>query len=185
MAMKSLRSLKSMLPAIQRGFGMKDTDRVAARAAEVRAMFKDAIFHSYHGAAPTVLAHVNAVYILTEKEQGENITKLVVYMDDANFRSDLLARQYFILLWLKERYGQVVDEFKAYSSRASMRRRHAYDVSDETSVDAALEDKGVTLRPLTDDDERELASWGLKIEDVSLRSAFLKAARSGVARWDL
>lgn len=152
--------------------------RIARRAAEVHAMFKDALEHVYKEAAPYVLDHVNAVYIKNEKRPGaqteeDSYKALYVYMDDGNFRSDVHSQQHFILLWLKEKYGEDIEVFKAYPSRMGMKERHPYA---QASAEARERQRRARSIPLSDDEMAEVEAQGELIEDPRLKEAFIKAS---------
>lgn len=152
-----------------------DEARIARRAAEVQTMFKAALEHIYKDKARFVLDHVNAVYIKRE-ERGESTFKaLYVYMDDGNFRSDVHSQQHFIMLFLRERYGEDIELFKTYPSRMGMKNRHPYAPSAEEL--AQME----RVRPSIPLDERERAAldeMASVIEDPRLRRRFTAAARA-------
>lgn len=142
-----------------------DQARIARRAAKVQAMWKDAIEHVYKDVAPYVLEHVNAVYV--KEENGTR--SLMVYMDDGDFRSDVHCRQHLILLYLKQRYGEEIREFKTFPARFDMRKRHPYKVEE-----APLREK-VKSVPLTDKEKAQVAQACAPIDNLALRRALEKA----------
>lgn len=174
-----MRKLGSEVSLLSMRLGNADPNaRVARRAAEVQAMFKEAIEHIYKENAGYVLDHVNAVYIKREQRPGsedENdcYKALYIYMDDGNFRSDVHSQQHFILLWLKEKHGEDIEVFKTYPSRMGMKDRHPY-------AEAAAEMKESKARtrsiPLDEEEMAETCAQGERIENERLRDAFMKAA---------
>jgi len=174
-----MRTLGSELHALSMRLGNADSNaRIARRAAEVQAMFKDALEHVYRESAPYVLDHVNAVYIKNEMrtgaQEGEGGYKaLYVYMDDGNFRSDVHSQQHFILLWLKERYGEDIEVFKTFPSRMGMKERHPYA---RISAQAREKQGKAPSIALSDDEMEEVKAQGELIEDPRLKEAFIKAS---------
>lgn len=174
-----MKNLGSLIPAFNPKITPTKASRVAMRAAQVKTMLLGAVRHCYHGAASAMLKHINAVYILHEDKNKIPKTTMVVYLDDANFRSDLIARQYFITLWIKQNHGETIDEFKALSSRGAMRERHAYSEEQLNEV----RETHYSPKPLDSDSERTLNRWASDIQSQRLRKAFLKAARSDLGRY--
>ncbi len=118
-----------------------DAAHKAARIAQVRLAWKNAVEAVYKDAAEMVLNHINAVYIVSAAtrvngsrnkgrivaEPGQSTSnQLIVYVDDSLIRSDLDARQEFLKLHLKEQ-GENVDEFCILPSRFEMKERHPFD----------------------------------------------------------
>lgn len=152
--------------------------RIARRAAEVRAMFKDALEHIYKEHAAYVLEHVNAVYIKNEKrpasqDEGDTYKALYIYMDDGNFRSDVHSQQHFILLWLKEKYGEDIEVFKTYPSRMGMKERHPYA---EVVAELKESSRRIPSVPLNEEEMAQTLAQVDAIEDPRLKEAFFKAA---------
>ena len=124
-------SIKSCLDAV----GVNDESaRKARRAAEVQQAWRAAIEKVYQDAAPFVLSHINAVYIL--KESG--VSYAVVYADDSLIRSDIDARQEFLKMALAES-GERVETFRILASRFSMKERHPF-------AEASTDDNEYDLR---------------------------------------
>lgn len=171
-----MKRLGGEIARVTGAWGSKsDAARIARRAAEVQAMFKAALEHIYKDKACFVLDHVNAVYIKKEERAGSVFKALYVYMDDGNFRSDVHSQQHFIVLFLRERYGEEIELFKTYPSRMGMKNRHPYASSSEEL--ARLE----RVRPSIPLDERECAAldeMAAVIEEPRLRRRFIAAARA-------
>lgn len=174
-----MKKLGGELARLSRAIGSADdASRLARRAAEVQAMFKDAIQHIYKQNASYVLDHVNAVYIKREKRPGsqddsDTFKALYVYMDDGNFRSDVHSQQHFILLLLRERYGEEIELFKTYPSRMGMKSRHPYAEAAEEMREQARRTRSI---PLTEHELGEVEALAERIEDPMLRRKFTRAA---------
>ena len=174
-----MKKIGGELSYLSARLGGSDSDaRIARRTAEVQAMFKDALEHIYKEHAAFVLEHVNAVYIKNEKRsgaesEGDTYKALYIYMDDGNFRSDVHSQQHFILLWLKEKYGEDIEVFKTYPSRMGMKERHPY-----AQAVAVLKESHhwIPSIPLSEDEMAETLKQVEVIEDPRLKEAFLKAA---------
>lgn len=151
-----------------------DEARIARRAAEVQSMFKAALEHLYKDKAGFVLDHVNAVYIKREQRGESSFKALYVYMDDGNFRSDVHSQQHFIMLFLRERYGEEIELFKTYPSRMGMKARHPYAPSAEEAQRRASVCPSV---PLDEKESAELERLASVIEDPRLKKRFTAAAR--------
>lgn len=150
-----------------------DVSRVAHRTAQVHAMFKEAIEYVYKANAHYVLEHVNAVYI--KKEEGSGRKALYVYMDDVNFRSDVHSQQHFILLMIKNRFGEDIDVFKTYPSRMGMKERHPYAEHVEKTRGKGQVASSV---PLTEKEMEEVEIQGSLIEDERVKKAFIRASKA-------
>lgn len=174
-----MRKISGELYALSARLGNSDSNaRIARRAAEVHAMLKDALEHVYRENAPYVLDHVNAVYIKNEKKPGcregeGNYKALYIYMDDGNYRSDVHSQQHFILLWLKERYGEDIDVFKTLPSRMGMKERHPYA---QIAAHAREKQGRLPSVPLNAEEMEEVRAQGDLIEDPRLKEAFIKAS---------
>lgn len=139
--MRRLGSEAAALLESLAGSGDEATRR-AARAAEVNSRFRRAVEAVYKQAAPLVLSHVNAVYVLDADatvrgardsrlaDQRQEGAQLVVYCDDSLVRSDLDARQENLKLNLVL-LGEHVGRFFVLPSRADMKQRRPF--ADATS----------------------------------------------------
>ena len=142
----------------------------ARRAAEVSSKWKDAIEKVYGDAAPFILEHTNAVYILREEEKK----KLVVYMDDSLVRSDIDARQEFIKLALSAA-GEDLSSFHIAASRFRMKERHPYAPCGDRDSSTMNPFEKASRRPLTEEEKEEVDCIVSSVEDPRLRES-LKAA---------
>lgn len=151
-----------------------DSSRVARRAAEVQALWKDALQQLYKENAPYMLQHTNAVYI--KKENGSK--HLIVYMDDGAARSDIHCQQHFILTWLQEMHGEKVDVFKILPSRFDMRNRHPYETTEDKTAESP---RKTTLRALSEKEKEEVERVSSTVENESVRRALRKAMSAEMA----
>lgn len=187
-----MRTLSSELSAVTGALSSADqAARIARRAAQVQAMFKDAIEHIYKENACYVLEHVNAVYIKKEPiggpESGKTVRTLMIYMDDSSFRSDVHSRQHLIMLLLKERYGEDIEAFKTFPSRFNMRNRHPYasrervDFASASSAASASASSAQPL-PLTESERARVQRAAAAIEDSHLRARFERAMETSMSQ---
>ena len=162
-------SIKSCLDAV----GVNDESaRKARRAAEVQQAWKSAVEKVYQDAAPFVLSHINAVYIL--KENG--VSCAVVYADDSLIRSDIDARQEFLKMALAE-VGEHFETFRILASRFSMKERQPFA---ETSIDGNEYDPSRIFEktrraPISDEDRIRVDACVESIEDEKVRTALKRA----------
>lgn len=171
-----MKRLGGEIARVTGAWGSKDdASRIARRAAEVQSMFKAALEHLYKEKAGFVLEHVNAVYIKKEQHGERSFKALYVYMDDGNFRSDVHSQQHFIMLFLKDRYGEDIELFKTYPSRMGMKNRHPYA---SFSEDAAALASAKPSVPLSEGEVEELERLAAVIEDACLRKRFSAAAKA-------
>lgn len=162
-------SIKSCLDAV----GVNDESaRKARRAAEVQQAWRAAIEKVYQDAAPFVLSHINAVYIL--KESG--VSYAVVYADDSLIRSDIDARQEFLKMALAES-GERVETFRILASRFSMKERHPFAEAstDDNEYDPSRIFEKTRRTPISDGDLARVESCVESIEDEKVRIALKRA----------
>ncbi len=152
--------IKDIMTALSGG---DDAARKAARAAEVNVLWRNAVEAVYKDAAPMVLSHVNAVYIMdadvpvagsrdgvsgrraphaeplgkpgAENSRARRRTQLVVYADDSLIRSDLDARQEFLKIQLNGK-GERIDAFRILPSTFDMKARHPFSPREERTAAA-------------------------------------------------
>lgn len=169
-----MRNLKGELSRLTYAMtSSDDASRIAHRTAQVHAMFKEAIEHIYKANAHYVLEHVNAVYI--KREEGSQRKALYVYMDDGNFRSDVHSQQHFILLFIKNRYGEDIEVFKTFPSRMGMKDRRPYaDVVEKMQGKKQVS----TSIPLSESELSEVSRQGSLIEDERVKKAFMRASQA-------
>ena len=167
-----------------------DAGRVAARAAEVRMKWKNAVQDVYGPSAPLILDHTNAVYIMAAEEsvkgfqkEGSSVqsegTQLVVYADDSLVRSDLDARQEFLKMKLREQ-GERIGVMKIIASRFEMKERHPFKREEEDLV------FGGESLPESSMDERtfhQLLKEADLIEEEALKEALKKAISADFERY--
>ena len=159
----------------------EDAHTRAARAADVRVKWENAVHDVYGEAAGFILGHVNAVYVLAADVQvkgtrentagrGGSGTQLVVYADDSLVRSDLDAKQEFLKMHMNGQ-GEHVAVFHILPARFDMKDRHPFEKREATE-----EESSRNVGSDIDEQARErLLQQARNIEDEFLRKSFEKA----------
>ncbi|MBP5313404.1 MAG: hypothetical protein J6Y65_00525 [Eggerthellaceae bacterium] len=163
----SAKKLMKELPLLSKNKDLEKQQYAALRAEKVREMFKECVKRLYKENAPFVLEYINAAYIL----EDNGIKSLHIYINDASIRSDINTKQQLILLFLKEKYGEEVDEFKSYPSRFEMRKRKAYEKEQKEEQQAKLKAKA----QLTSSEKEKIKEAVGRVENPGLRKALEKA----------
>ena len=118
----------------------------ALRRAAVHHLWETSVRCVFKDAAPLVLEHTNAVYVLSG-EQGSDVrrfdrpasetrgravegTVLVVYADDSMVRSELDNRQELLKMKFNEQ-GENVELFKIVPSTRDMKNQHPFRAKEE------------------------------------------------------
>ncbi len=168
-----MRKLGDSLQTFLAGYQADDeAARKARRAAVVLAKWRSAIEKVYKDAAPFVLSHVNAVYILRGEDPSEG-KSLVVYADDSLVRSDIDARQEFIKMALRAD-GEDIASFKIIAATLGMRQRHPYASNDAVDGEkTALSPR--RRRTLTPADLASIDECVSVIDDPRLRKTAKRA----------
>lgn len=146
--------------------------RRAQRAAEVHRLWKDAVSKVYGDAAPFVLSHVNAVYIMRTEEGSV----LDVYTDDSLVRSDIDARQEFLKMALRA-LGEHVETFRIKASRFSMKANHPFVEGGDGTTDESIPDLSEKARrtPIDDAQLEEVRRIASRVENLRVRAALENA----------
>lgn len=166
-----MKRLGDSLQTFLAGYDANDAAaRKARRAAVVLAKWRSAIEKVYKDAAPFILGHVNAVYILRDEDRPGEKT-LIVYADDSLVRSDIDARQEFVKMALRAE-GEEVSRFKILAATLGMRSRHPYA---EEGLSGREADAPAVRRQLTDEDRANVDSCVSVIEDPRLRESAKRA----------
>lgn len=162
-------SIRSCLDAV----GANDeSSRKARRAAEVQQAWKLAVEKVYQDAAPFVLSHINAIYVL--KENG--VACVVVYADDSLIRSDIDARQEFLKMALAE-LGERVETFRILASRFTMKDRHPFaeTSAEDDEYDPSRIFEKTRRTPISDEEQARVDACVEPIEDERVRNALKRA----------
>lgn len=131
----------AVAPLIARMTSENDVAARELRRAAVNDTWVRAVREVFRDAAPFVLAHVNAVYVMSA-EKGAAVRRfdrpaspscgvpssgpvLVVYVDDSMVRSELDNRQELLKMRFRER-GENVASLKIVPALRDMRKRHPF-----------------------------------------------------------
>lgn len=159
--------------------------RKKRRIAQVKALWEDVVTSMYGNAAPFVLSHTNAVYILASQSTAEKNAaahshgkQLVVYLDDSMVRSDLDCRREFVKLKLAEK-GEIIEEVRLYPSKRDMRQRHPY--RKKTPIKESIQEVFPFVpAEATKEAYRLLLERANDVESPRVREALVKAIQSSV-----
>lgn len=185
--------------------GISGHDEAASRAlrrATVHRLWEETVAAVFREAAPLVLDHTNAVYIMSA-EKGNAVRRfdrpasdvqgcaatgnvLVVCLDDSMVRSELDNRQELVKMKFREK-GEPVEALKIVPSIRDMKQRHPFrrPAGQPVSPGAPLwgaearNDGRILSSPareaLSDRQASVLSSAAEKLDDARLRKAFEKA----------
>ena len=147
----------------------------AKRALQVQSRFKAVIERIYKDKSPAILLHVNAVYITTKAEAKV----LIVYVDQSIFSAELNAQREMVKLLLLEMFGEDIDAFEIYTSRAAYKERRPYDDDGEETLQTPVQKP---LPKLDKEEEEHIESVVGRIEDERVRNAAKKAMTADLQR---
>ncbi|RDB58853.1 phosphoadenosine phosphosulfate sulfotransferase [Paraeggerthella hongkongensis] len=189
-----MKTLGSGLKELMASFGAGDDSGARARrAAAVKVMWRKAVEAVYKDAAPMVLDHINAVYVMRADDVDDaraaarvtdGGTVLVVYSDDSMIRSDLDARQEFLKMKLNEQ-GEHVEAFCIKPSRFDMKSRHPFrpDSADEPGVGASgAPVRPAARRPLAPEETAAVEELVATVDNAAVRRALEKAMIADLQR---
>ena len=146
--------------------GNSQAARINMRAQEVRQWYKEALEKVYGQTAELFLAHTNNVYIMDK----DGVRTLIVYVDESIFAADLNAQRELIKLKLLELFGEPIEEFEIYVSRASYKKNHPYLTEDKQESD-----EPIPSIPLDSDEKAQVSNTVSVVDDKKLREAIQKA----------
>lgn len=150
-----MNEMKSLSFALQKALRTQASSDLlaakAARAAQVKRMWKSAIEACAGAAAPVILDHTNSIYIIRNRETDENVSRetshaqdaapvrnraprkhqvppgeLIVYVEDSLIAAEIDARREMIKLKFLELFGEEIDEFRIRVSRGKYKLDHPY-----------------------------------------------------------
>lgn len=133
--------------------GRDETASHALRRARVHRLWEEVVRAVFREAAPLVLDHTNAVYIMSA-EKGNAVRRfdrpasdtqgfasvgnvLVVCLDDSMVRSELDNRQELVKMKFREK-GEPVEALKIVPSIRDMKQRHPFRKDDSVSAAGAV-----------------------------------------------
>lgn len=157
--------------------------RIHRRAVQVRDEFRTALEWANKGNAPLFLDHINAVYI-TNKEGDQK--RLIVYLDDSSFAAELNAQRELIKGFINGTFHEGIEIFEIHISRKGHREKHPY--LDETSSEGlgafgiSSNGKKISVRKLSENEEKFVEETSGKITDKRIHDAFLKAMTADLKR---
>lgn len=171
----------------------------ALRRAAVHHLWETSVRCVFKDAAPLVLEHTNAVYVLSG-EQGSDVrrfdrpasetrgravegTVLVVYADDSMVRSELDNRQELLKMKFNEQ-GEDVELFKIVPSTRDMKNQHPFRAKEEVFLQPFGQGGSPAPRPakaLTDAQQEAVRAAGAAVEDQRVRLALERAMTASKA----
>ncbi|QKF07597.1 hypothetical protein HLV38_05315 [Berryella wangjianweii] len=146
---------------------------INARIMEVHAHYRAVIEQVYADAAPMILEHTNAVFIMNE----DGGRRMVVYVDEALFKAELNAQREMIKCLLNERFSECVERFDLMVSRGEHRHRHPFALPEP--VEQGLRYGVGDLSRAARDNAAAVAS---AVQSDTVREAFSKAMISDILR---
>lgn len=150
----------------------KDAARIAIRTNQVHTIYKQAIestFSTYpSGSIQLLLQHTNAVYITKD----DDWKTLIIYVDDSDVKSALDHNQYFIIQSFREQ-GEVIDEYKLLTARATMRSRHPFETA--TTENSEINKKQSQKRVLSQKEIDTIDDMVEQVENPAIREALKRA----------
>ena len=153
--------------------GDSEQARINLRAHQVRDRYRAALESVYPATACIFLDHTNNVYIT----KLEGVPTLIVYVDESIYAAELSAQRELIKLRLLELFGENVEEFRIYVSRARYKQNYPY-----RDQGARTDDEPPSLPALDDHDQSSIEELASKIDDEEVRNSFEKAMTADIAR---
>lgn len=175
-----MNSLQDKLQAVFNELPIKGEAALKMRRALiVQGLFRQAIEQVYKEKASYILSHINAVYILKDKETNDK--ELIIYADDSLIRADLDARQEFIKVALFAQ-GEEIRSARFIASRGNMKKHHPFVEIEDIEYDNPQYLVYFTQKhhPLDEGQEAAVEAATELIEDQRVAQSFSKAMRANL-----
>ena len=150
--------------------------RVATRARQVLARYRQTIEKVYRSNAPLFLEHTNSVYIMNKN----GVKTLIVYMDESIYAAELNAQRELIRLHMHQMFGEDIQEFEIHVSRGSYKSKHPY--KDESSEET-LVNTDECAQALSADKEAFIEQTLETVEDDRLKISLKKVMTADLKRY--
>lgn len=197
-----MNDMKSLSFALQKTLRSQASSDVlaakAARATQVKRMWKSALEACAGPAAKVILDHTNSVYIIRKRETEGDVSRetspneqrfaatgravsrsrralppgeLIVYVEDSLIAAEIDARREMIKLKFLELFGEEIDEFRIRVSRGKYKLDHPY----REHADSNAQAEKMPREPLSEERLAQIDEELLDIPDKRVREALKRA----------